>query len=252
MQRDPFSKAQIDRLGNRLKAGTPADDDLRLLDDYRRTFGGAYEEVFRTIQLLGKSPTGRSAKSTTSIVEKLKRETIRLSQVQDIAGCRVVVTNILEQDFLVRQLGGLFSTVDVIDRRIKPSHGYRAVHVVVRVRGRHIEIQVRTALQHLWAEISEKSSDVLDPSIKYGGGPELLQSLLASSSDVIASQESFERQAFETPNMMVAALQMPTGEVEPYMVLKEHAARSQAEIAKLLLRILSLVGAMSNNEGKQP
>jgi hypothetical protein len=68
---------------------------------------------------------------------------------------------------------------------------------------------------------------------------------------VVASQESFERQAFETPNLLVAALQTPTEEVEPYMVLKEHSVRSQVEIANLLLRMLSLLGAMSNNEGKQ-
>jgi ppGpp synthetase/RelA/SpoT-type nucleotidyltranferase len=37
----------------------------------------------------------------------------------------------------------------VIDRREKPSHGYRAVHVIVECGGRMVEIQVRTELQHL-------------------------------------------------------------------------------------------------------
>src|SRR6266704_1936073 len=70
-------------------------------------------------------------------------KTIRLTQIQDIAGCRIV-------------------TPDIIDRRDTPSHGYRAVHVIVRHSGKLVEIQVRTALQHLWAELSEKLADLID------------------------------------------------------------------------------------------
>ena len=74
------SKSQIDRLGNRLRKGDIEEADLRLLDDYRRSFGDAYELVVGAIQTeLGLQPTGRPAKSTTSISEKLNRESIRLS-----------------------------------------------------------------------------------------------------------------------------------------------------------------------------
>jgi len=92
----PISKTQIDRLGDRLKLDPHAESDLRLLDDYRRSFGEAYEAVVRTLRQRGVSPTGWLAKSTVSIVEKLRRESIRLSQMQDIAGCRVVVGNVVE------------------------------------------------------------------------------------------------------------------------------------------------------------
>ena len=52
-----------------------SDPDLRLLDAYRRSFGEAYEAVMRQIRDgLGMHATGRFAKSTTSIVEKLRRE----------------------------------------------------------------------------------------------------------------------------------------------------------------------------------
>ena len=85
----PVSKTQINRLGDRLKSGPHTESDLRLLDDYRRSFGQACEAVVRTIRERGQSPTARLAKSTLSIVEKLRRESIRLSQMQDIAGCRV-------------------------------------------------------------------------------------------------------------------------------------------------------------------
>ena len=84
------TKSQIDRLGDRLRKGDFGDGDLRDLDAYRRSFGQGYEEVVSRIRnALKLEPSGRPAKSTTSIVEKLRRETIRLSQMQDIAGCRL-------------------------------------------------------------------------------------------------------------------------------------------------------------------
>ncbi len=57
-----------------------------------------------------------------------------------------------------------------------------------------IEIQVRTALQHTWAELSEKFSDVVDPAIKYGGGHEAIRALLAGTSELVAVIESSEQQ----------------------------------------------------------
>jgi putative GTP pyrophosphokinase len=190
----PFSKTQIDRLGNRLKGGPHTEKDLRLLDEYRRSFGEAYETVVRILRQRGEFPTGRLAKSTLSIVEKLRRESLRLSQMQDIAGCRIVVENVLQQDQFIASLKADFPGASVMDRRDNPSHGYRAVHIVAEISGKPIEIQIRTSLQHLWAEVSEKSSDVLDPTIKYGGGPESWRNFLTKSSVSVASYEEFEKQ----------------------------------------------------------
>ena len=159
------SKTQIDKLGERLRAGSPDEPDLRELDEYRRSFGDAYEHVLSSIrQRLRLEPTGRPAKSTSSIVEKLRRESIRLTQIQDVAGCRLEVGNLAEQDAVVSSLLSLFPDTQVVDRRNRPSHGYRAVHVIVFVLGKAIEVQVRTALQHRWAQVSERLSDMVDRS----------------------------------------------------------------------------------------
>ena len=195
MMKSALSKTQIDRLGERLKGGSHTESDLRLLDDYRRSFGEAYEAVVQTIRQHGEFPTGRLAKSTLSIAEKLRRESIRLSQMQDIAGCRVVVADVVQQELFVASLRTIFPGAAVIDRRDKPSYGYRAVHIIVEVSGKPVEIQVRTALQHLWAELSEKSSDVLDPTIKYGGGTAEWRTILTRSSVVVAAYEEFEATA---------------------------------------------------------
>ena len=193
----PVSKTQIDRLGDRLKKGPHTESDLRLLEDYRRSFGEAYETVVKTLRQRGALPTGRLAKSTVSIVEKLRRESLRLCQMQDIAGCRVVVSDVLEQDQFVASLKTDFPGASVIDRRDNPSHGYRAVHVIVEISGKPVEIQVRSSLQHLWAEVSEKSSDVLDPTIKYGGGTEAWRSALTKASKAVAEYEQFEKKLYE-------------------------------------------------------
>jgi putative GTP pyrophosphokinase len=92
------SKSKIDRLGDRLKTNQATEEDLRLLDEFRRSFFTAYESVIRTItNQLGLQPTGRPAKSTTSISDKLSRESIRLTQIQDIAGCRLIASRIPQQ-----------------------------------------------------------------------------------------------------------------------------------------------------------
>src|SRR4051794_28185530 len=97
------SKTQVDRLGNRLKSGGITEEDLRLLDQYRRSFTEVYEMVVGRIRdKLGLEPTGRPAKSTTSIADKLKRESIRLTQIQDIAGCRIIVSDIAEQEAVIQ------------------------------------------------------------------------------------------------------------------------------------------------------
>lgn len=188
-----LSKSQLDKLGERLKNENISDADLRALNDYRLCFDGSYSEVIASIRTqLSLEPTGRPAKSTTSISDKLRRESIRLSQIQDIAGCRVVVENLESQNTTANALQDLFPGALVLDRRIKPSHGYRAVHVVVTAQDKRVEVQVRTALQHLWAELCEKLADRVDKSIKYGGGGKEIAESLSTLSVIVSKQEETE------------------------------------------------------------
>src|SRR6267378_4026262 len=163
-----FTKNQIDRLGDRLRRGGISAADLRLLNNYKRSFTRSYETAVGKIQgELKLEPTGRFPKTTTSIIDKLQREHVRLSQMQDIAGCRLIVEDMASQDEVITRLKGLFDKFRIDDRRERPSHGYRAVHVIVDSGGKLVEIQVRTRLQQGWAEFSEKLSDVVDRAIKY-------------------------------------------------------------------------------------
>jgi putative GTP pyrophosphokinase len=193
-----MTESQIRRLGERIKRGNPNDVDLRLLDEYRASFSLAYEQVVRVLRSsLGFAPTGRPSKTTASIIAKIQREKTRLNRMQDIAGCRLVVENVEDQEKVVESIKSAFSDFKIDDRRKKPSHGYRAVHVIVNVNGRLVEIQVRTALQHLWAEFSEKVAETVNAGVKYGEGPALIKNTLHATSHLIDVLEKDEKLSSE-------------------------------------------------------
>jgi putative GTP pyrophosphokinase len=111
-----LSKTQIDKLGERLKVADPIEADLRELDEYRRSFFPQHQAVVLAIeQQLQLRPTGRVPKTIPSIIAKLRRESIRLSQIQDISGCRLVVDSVEDQDRIIGELKSLFEDVGIID-----------------------------------------------------------------------------------------------------------------------------------------
>ena len=118
--------------------------------------------------------------------------------MQDIAGCRIVVADMENQNTLAAKLSVLFIDAVTSDRRGKPSHGYRAIHIIVHHAGRTVEIQVRTQLQHLWAEHSEKLADKFGIAVKYGGGPEDIRQQLEALSKGIGFVEHHEANAVNT------------------------------------------------------
>lgn len=199
----PFSKSQIERLGGRLVATKPpADADLALLHELLDAYGDVLSEsVERVRSALDADPTAR-VKNTGTIIEKLERHGGSwLKSIHDLAGMRIVGdVDRRGQDQLVARLVELFGDEArpprTIDRRVQPSHGYRAVHVVVFPEGCPVEIQVRTVLQHGWAELFEKLADRLGRGIRYGEPPAEwpVASFEAPLSDLLAGQNRLGRE----------------------------------------------------------
>lgn len=211
-----LSTSQLNKIGERLRKKLETEDDLRKLDEFRVSFESAYQHIFDELTKMGLKPGGRPQKTTPSIVAKLERERTRLSRMQDIAGCRAVVPTRVDQDRVVDELLARFPAAEVYDRREKPSHGYRAVHLVIDVDRRPIEIQVRTAVQDNWAAVSESLSVVLDPRIKYGGGPPEIQRFLTEISDFVARIENQEGMCAKARVILDKGLTLE--EIEPMII----------------------------------
>ncbi len=130
-------------------------------------------------------------KRLPSILKKLQRRyhgnepTMKLSQMQDIAGCRAVVSNVK----LARQLykehyihGDLkHKKVNEKDYISSPKDdGYRSIHLIYRYNtdrkgkkeynGLLVEVQIRSKLQHLWATAIETVDFFTRQAIKSNEG----------------------------------------------------------------------------------
>lgn len=110
-------------------------------------------------------------KTIETLVAKIRGGSA-LSRIQDVVGARVVGEFLLSsQDRVVRNMVRMWGNARVEDRRARPNHGYRAVHVIITVDGFPIEIQVRTDWQHVWANATEILADRYGRAIRYGGDP---------------------------------------------------------------------------------
>jgi ppGpp synthetase/RelA/SpoT-type nucleotidyltranferase len=144
----------------------------RVLLDYRT----ALDEVEPIVAAAAELPATSRVKTFDTLMDKLRRG-MRLGSVQDVAGVRVVVDGSrVDQDAVVERLTAEFtgrgSAVRRHDRREAPSHGYRAVHLVVTWDGCPVEVQVRTRYQHAWANGMERLADRVGRKVRYGDGPD--------------------------------------------------------------------------------
>lgn len=122
--------------------------------------------------------------------------------MQDIAGCRLVVDDISAQEGVLEQLRTIFPRARIVDRRKQASHGYRAVHLIVETGARPVEIQLRTTLEHRWAELSEALSVVWGTEIKYGGGPVQIRQALDETSQSVERVEKRELAFYDVNQAM--------------------------------------------------
>lgn len=162
----PCSRSYVDRLGVRLRdAGYLDNDDALMFNLVLRYYLELLDLAAARLRQLGLEVSTR-VKTTGTLTEKLQRDRkIQLSRVHDVAGARVIAgTSRLEQDATVEAIrkefdDGVERSPLVVDRRVNPSHGYRAVHVVVFIDKLPVEIQVRTVMQDAWAQIYEALAD---------------------------------------------------------------------------------------------
>jgi ppGpp synthetase/RelA/SpoT-type nucleotidyltranferase len=178
-------------LGDRLRDGEQTNQVLQELDDYRSLFVRMAHNLIPRIKAETGPLSARVGKTTPAVVAKLRRQRTRLAQMQDMAGARVVVAGLTQQNELIRKLLAAFPNAKVDDKRTEA--GYRAVHVIFRETDLPFELQIRTEGQHRWAQVSEEVAVHLGSEVKYGGGPEAVRRMLLLLSETIADLDEAER-----------------------------------------------------------
>ena len=153
-------------------------------------------------------------KRLSSIEAKLRRfSTIRLSQMQDIGGCRAIVGTTTQ----VRRLMKLYEESDlkhvlddVDDYVASPkASGYRSVHMIYKYfsdkqapsiyNGLFIEVQMRSRLQHAWATAVETVGTFLSQALKSSQGEKDWLRFFALMGSALAIREKSEAVVPDTP-----------------------------------------------------
>jgi hypothetical protein len=178
------SKGRIDRAGKELITLPPNDpamnETLEVINNWRACHGFPLQSIKMTLLMRAKKVS-----TTALIAQRLKRlhsisvklrdnPNMKLSQMQDMGGCRAVLRNMAQVDRLVeiyeksrsKNPKGRPEWANKSDYITNPKDdGYRSIHLIYKYRSlvldkRHyndqrIEIQIRTALQHAWATAVE-------------------------------------------------------------------------------------------------
>ncbi len=179
-----LSKTRIDRSGRALARDVYRSDDEYLeaddiVNEYRKAhlqplsqttaeiqhWLGSYGKPYYLAQRLKRKP---------QIIRKLHRLSVRLSQLQDIGGLRVIVPTNQDVDELLRHVQSkiiqqddvhILKVTDYRDRG-RDLTGYRSLHVILNRGGMALELQVRSQIQHAWAENIERTSVIYGHHLK--------------------------------------------------------------------------------------
>ena len=181
----PCSGRQLNALGQRLAEAEPSDADVTLFAQVLDVYQAVLDRVEERLAELGFQATTR-VKTTGTLVDKLRRDcTLKLKSIHDLAGARIVIDGTrhdqdVARDRIVDAFAACSKPPIVKDRRQAPSHGYRAVHVIVFPEDIPVEIQIRTVPQDRWAQAAESLGDSWGRGLRYGEGPDEPNSVAGS------------------------------------------------------------------------
>jgi hypothetical protein len=209
-----YSPAKIDAAGELIARGpaaTTTSDDVDEAIDIVSNWRSCHSFPLNTFQMTLRRKAGaiyekalvaQRIKRLPAIQHKLERmQHLRLSELQDIAGCRCVLNSVAQ----VRSLHRSYMESDIRHRVVKtydyiaaPKRtGYRSLHLVYEYRsdkseehnGRKIEMQLRTRLQHAWATTVETVGLFSSQKLKSNQGDKEWLRLFALMGSAVALRE---------------------------------------------------------------
>lgn len=187
-----YSKSQVDAAGASLVDPDVSSERLDEALDIVNNWRSSHSFPLNTFQV-GLRRNARQQDRSALVAQRLKRLSsiqakllrfpkMQLSRMQDIGGCRAVLTNVrqtrdLRQVYLTGDLKhALVNQKDYIEQ--PKESGYRGIHLMYRYRsdrkatynGLLLEVQIRTQLQHAWATAVETVGTFLEQSLKSSQG----------------------------------------------------------------------------------
>ena len=146
------------------------------------------------------------SKRRSSTKAKLDRmPELQLSEMQDIAGCRAIVSSVKQVYDLVEGYKRRYADHKLVDEddyiKNPKSDGYRGYHLIYRYsnakfpeyEGLKVEIQLRSALQHCWATAVETADIFYREGLKVHRGSPEWRRFFALMGAAIAIREGYRR-----------------------------------------------------------
>ena len=179
-----LTKTKIDRAGIALSKGEFRSEEELLelegvFDEYRKSHLQPLSETTIDLQNWlnaygGSYYIAQRLKRKPQIVRKLNRLSVRLTQLQDIGGCRIIVEKNQDVEklrkFIEEKISAQsnFKLTRVTDYREKgrDDTGYRSLHLMLEKNGVKLELQIRSRIQHYWAESIERTSVIYGYHLK--------------------------------------------------------------------------------------
>lgn len=203
-----LSKSSIDRAGVGLVKENYIDADEWIeyedvLDEYRKAHLQPLTETTLELQawLTGYKSDyyiAQRLKRKPQIIRKLGRLSVRLTQLQDIGGCRIIVEKSADVDRLLafitdqveRQSALSIERITDYRDRGRDITGYRALHILLSRGGYKLELQIRSRIQHYWSESIERTSVVYGYYLKENEGDPAVIGYFRRLSDAFFELES--------------------------------------------------------------
>lgn len=213
------SKKAIDRAADSIRHGINGDERLqaiKVIQSYREyhlyPLMLLKNHLVRTSsKVSGKINVARRLKRLSTIIDKLERETldgqsknaIKLTRMQDIAGCRAIVKDINRLKDLKNRLErstSVHKIIKVRDYLTPKDSGYSGVHLIYSCfegqeqphewKKAKVEVQLRTELQHAWATSLEIIDTLEQINLKTSHtGHDKWRTFFAIAGKLVAHQE---------------------------------------------------------------
>lgn len=225
-----YSRARVDRAGLAAAQGHASNEDIEVIENWRASHAhllNTFKQIlYNRARKFDFSLVVQRLKRRPTIIDKLGRDPnmrVRLSQMQDIAGCRVILKN-MEDLYEFKQLMDeakfdheIRDVKDYIEHP-KPD-GYRGVHQIFGYQveprkghasenqpwnGMRIEVQYRTITQHTWATAVETAGLLTADNPKFKQGNQLVTDFFSVCSEMIARK--FEKSNSCFPDLPDEAL----------------------------------------------